>query len=95
VSNPFEDEDGTFHVLVNDEGQHSLWPSFVNVPAGWTIVHKSDSRAACLDFINANWTDMRPISLVKSMNESAARETQADGRSQGATVRTNGAAADT
>ena len=36
-SNPFEDPDGTYLVLVNDEGQHSLWPSFVDVPAGWTI----------------------------------------------------------
>jgi MbtH protein len=67
VTNPFEDEDGIFHVLINDEGQHSLWPSFVDVPAGWTIIHEADSRAACLDFINRNWTDMRPRSLIESM----------------------------
>jgi MbtH protein len=70
VTNPFEDENGTYHVLINDEGQHSLWPSFVDVPAGWTIVHKSDSRAACLEFVNRNWTDMRPTSLIKRMGES-------------------------
>lgn len=69
MTNPFEDENGTFHVLVNEEGQHSLWPTFIDVPAGWTIVHASDARAACLDYINKNWTDMRPNSLIKRMDE--------------------------
>ena len=69
MTNPFEDENGTYHVLVNDEGQHSLWPTFVEVPQGWTIVHKSDTRAACLDFINRNWTDMRPKSLIEKMKQ--------------------------
>jgi MbtH protein len=69
VTNPFEDENGVFHVLINEEGQHSLWPSFIEVPQGWRIIHESDSRAACLDFINKNWTDMRPTSLIKRMNE--------------------------
>lgn len=32
MSNPFEDENGTYLVLVNDEGQHSLWPAFADVP---------------------------------------------------------------
>lgn len=71
MANPFEDEDGVYHVLVNDEGQHSLWPSFIAVPQGWTIVHESDSRAACLAYINENWTDMRPKSLVRKMDEAA------------------------
>lgn len=69
MTNPFEDENGTFHVLVNEEGQHSLWPTFIDVPAGWTIVHASDTRAACLDYVNKNWTDMRPKSLIKRMDE--------------------------
>ena len=69
MTNPFEDENATFHVLVNEEGQHSLWPTFIDVPAGWTIVHASDARAACLDYINKNWTDMRPNSLIKRMDE--------------------------
>ncbi len=67
MTNPFEDEDGIYHALVNDEGQHSLWPTFVNVPDGWTIAHEADTRAACLAFIEENWTDMRPKSLVEAM----------------------------
>ncbi|MFD5204920.1 MbtH family protein, partial [Streptomyces sp. NPDC058375] len=38
MTNPFEDEDGAYLVLVNDEGQHSLWPAFAEVPSGWTVV---------------------------------------------------------
>ncbi|HWM01260.1 MAG TPA: MbtH family protein [Actinophytocola sp.] len=68
MSNPFEDENGTYLVLVNDEGQHSLWPSFAEVPAGWTVAKTEDSRQACLDFVTENWTDMRPKSLVEAMS---------------------------
>lgn len=71
MTNPFEDESGVFHVLVNDEGQHSLWPSFVPVPQGWKIVHESDSRAACLDYINKNWTDLRPKSLIEELKKTS------------------------
>jgi MbtH protein len=67
MTNPFEDENGIYHVLINDEGQYSLWPSLKDVPKGWTIVKKSDSRAACLEYINQNWTDMRPRSLIERM----------------------------
>ncbi len=76
MANPFEDENGAYHVLINEEGQHSLWPCFIDVPNGWTIVHKSDSRAACLEFINKHWTDMRPNSLIESMKELAESERQ-------------------
>jgi MbtH protein len=69
VTNPFEDENASYHVLINDEGQHSLWPSFKEVPQGWTVIHESDSRAACLEYINQHWTDMRPKSLVQRMKQ--------------------------
>jgi MbtH protein len=87
VSNPFEDENGIYHVLVNEEGQHSLWPSFIAIPEGWSIVHKLDSRAACLEFINKNWTDMRPSSLVESMKELANGEQGSERQSEGSAGR--------
>ena len=68
MSNPFEDPDGKYIVLINDEGQYSLWPHFIAVPAGWTVVHQPDTRQTCLDYINEHWTDMRPKSLIKAMN---------------------------
>jgi MbtH protein len=69
MTNPFEDPDGTYLVLVNDEGQHSLWPSFVEVPAGWMVALPESSRGECLDYVNANWTDLRPTSLIRSMDD--------------------------
>ena len=63
MTNPFEDPEGRFHVLVNDEGQHSLWPSFADVPAGWTTAFGPDTRDACVAYVEANWTDLRPLSL--------------------------------
>jgi MbtH protein len=73
MTNPFEDDEGTYRVLVNDEGQHSLWPAFLDVPAGWTVTFGDDTRKACLDHIERTWTDMRPKSLVAFM-ESANRD---------------------
>ncbi|MGW6896704.1 MbtH family protein [Streptomyces sp. NBC_01718] len=67
MSNPFENPEGVYSVLVNDENQHSLWPEFVDVPAGWTAVHGPTSRQECLEYIETNWTDMRPRSLARSM----------------------------
>ena len=69
MTNPFEDENASYYSLLNDEGQYSLWPAFADVPAGWEIVHGADTRRACLDFINREWTDMRPRSLVSQLSE--------------------------
>jgi MbtH protein len=60
--NPFDDEEGVFTVLVNAEEQHSLWPSQLPVPAGWRVAHGEDTRQGCLDYIEASWTDLRPLS---------------------------------
>jgi MbtH protein len=65
--NPFDDPDGTFLVLVNDEGQHSLWPAFAEVPAGWAVVLDRSDRESCLAYVNEHWTDLRPRSLIESM----------------------------
>jgi uncharacterized protein YbdZ (MbtH family) len=70
MTNPFDNEDGTFVVVVNDEGQHSLWPDFADVPDGWRAVHGPDSRAACLEYVESNWTDMRPLSLIRDTEQS-------------------------
>lgn len=70
VTNPFEDPDAQYLVLVNDEGQHSLWPVFVDVPDGWRKVFGEAGRQECLDHIEKNWTDMRPKSLIEAMANS-------------------------
>jgi MbtH protein len=67
MTNPFENPDGRYFVLVNEEGQHSLWPTFVEVPEGWEIALPESSRQECLDYIEKNWVDMRPKSLILHM----------------------------
>ncbi|MFD2474608.1 MbtH family protein [Amycolatopsis silviterrae] len=69
MTNPFDDENGRFLVLVNEENQHSLWPVFAEVPSGWTVAKTEASRQECLDYVERNWTDLRPKSLVESMAE--------------------------
>jgi MbtH protein len=75
MSNPFEDPDGGYQVLINAEGQHSLWPAALEVPAGWTVVRGADTREACLRYIDEHWTDLRPAGLIRAMDEAAAQET--------------------
>lgn len=79
ATNPFEDEDGRYYVLINDEGQHSLWPTFVDVPEGWEVIYGEDGRKECLEFIEKNWTDMRPKSLIREMEADARREANGEG----------------
>ena len=66
-TNPFDDDTATFLVLVNDEEQHSLWPSFADVPAGWRTVLAESSRADCLAYIEQHWRDIRPRSLREAV----------------------------
>jgi MbtH protein len=60
MSNPFDDQGGDFVVLVNHQGQHSLWPAAAVIPAGWSIACEQNGRQACIEYIDKNWTDMRP-----------------------------------
>lgn len=70
MTNPFDDNEATFLVLINEEEQYSLWPSFAQIPDGWATSFGPNGRQACLDFVDQNWTDMRPLSLRKAMAES-------------------------
>ncbi len=71
MTNPFEDEHGEYLVLVNNEGQYSLWPSFREIPKGWTVVGSRGGRQECLELIESVWNDMRPTSLVESVDQTA------------------------
>jgi MbtH protein len=77
VTNPFDDENGRFHVLVNDEEQYSLWPTFADVPTGWEVRLSDAGHADALAYVEANWTDMRPKSLVEAMAADVAPSPEA------------------
>ncbi len=58
-----DDDEMDWTVLINDEEQHSLWPATNPVPAGWRAVTPPGPRDAALSYVDAHWTDMRPLSL--------------------------------
>jgi len=53
-----------FKILVNNENQHSLWPALKATPAGWIEVGFTGSKQECTKYVDDNWKDMRPKSLV-------------------------------
>lgn len=67
-----EREDTTvYNVVMNHEEQYSIWPADKEMPLGWKAVGKSGPKQECLDYIKEAWTDMRPLSLRKKMEEQA------------------------
>lgn len=58
--NPFDRADGSFLVLVNDLGQHSLWPDFAAVPAGWNQVFGPGDLQAANTYVEEHWADITP-----------------------------------
>lgn len=61
-------------VVVNDEEQYSIWPSDRELPPGWRVVGYRGAKDACLDHIAEIWVDMRPLSLRRAMERTAADE---------------------
>ncbi|MDB5814211.1 MAG: MbtH domain protein [Rhodocyclales bacterium] len=63
------DDKESYWVVINDEGQYSIWPSDSAIPAGWKSVGKNGMKTECLTYIKQVWTDMRPLSLIEKMRE--------------------------
>lgn len=68
----FEDDDDTtiYRVVVNHEEQYSIWPSYKSNPLGWADTGKQGNKAACLEWVEGVWVDMRPLSLRRRMDGS-------------------------
>jgi uncharacterized protein YbdZ (MbtH family) len=60
-----------FIVLINAEGQHSLWPAAKAIPGGWSLAHPAAGKAECLAYVETHWTDLRPASLRQAMARDA------------------------
>lgn len=63
IDNP----DTQFDVVVNAEGQYSIWPTYHTLPAGWEAAGVRGDRQACLEHISEVWTDLRPRRLREAM----------------------------
>jgi MbtH protein len=65
-----DQEDATvYNVVVNHEEQYSIWPAYRENASGWKNAGKSGTKEECLAYIKEVWTDMRPLSLRKRMQE--------------------------
>ena len=51
MTNPFENDNYTYKVLINEEGQYSLWPVFLDVPIGWNVVHEEASSTIAYNML--------------------------------------------
>jgi len=60
-----------YKVVVNHEGQYSIWPAERENPAGWKDGGRSGSKAECLAYVKEVWTDMRPLTLRTNMDKQA------------------------
>lgn len=60
-------------VVLNHEEQYSIWPAGRDLPAGWRGEGTEGTRAECLEHIDAIWTDMRPLSLRKRMDQGGVK----------------------
>ena len=70
--NDSDREDTTIYkVVVNHEEQYSIWPEYKENPPGWRDGGKVGPKDECLAYIKEVWTDMRPLSLRKRMEELA------------------------
>jgi MbtH protein len=61
-----------YKVVVNHEGQYSIWFANRESPLGWKEAGKTGTKEECLEYIAEVWTDMRPLSLVRRMSGDSA-----------------------
>ena len=63
------DDKTVYKVVINHEEQYSIWPAEREVPLGWKPVGFKGSKKECLAYIEEVWTDMRPLSLRKTVED--------------------------
>jgi MbtH protein len=56
-----------FQVLIDFEERYTIWPANRQPPMEWRSEGKVGTKQECLDYIDAVWTDRRPLSLRKAM----------------------------
>jgi len=76
IYDPDREDTTIYRVVVNHEEQYSIWPEYKEIPLGWNDVGKAGLKPECLAYIKEVWTDMRPLSLRKQMEEAARRKAE-------------------
>ncbi len=57
--NPFDEPKNQFIVLINHNGQYSLWPEFRQIPSGWKNIFGPTTKNDCIQYVESNWQDIR------------------------------------
>ena len=70
MSSDEEEDRRIYRVVMNHEEQYSIWPADREIAFGWNDAGKQGTKEECLNYIKEVWTDMRPLSLRKKMDES-------------------------
>jgi len=63
------EETRIYKVVVNHEEQYSIWPVERENPLGWRDAGYTGPKTECLAYIEHIWTDMRPLSLRRGMED--------------------------
>lgn len=74
-----EEDQNMYRVVVNHEEQYSIWPADRELPLGWIAEGKQGTKNECLAYIEEVWTDMRPVSLRKAMEEMERKASEGGG----------------
>ncbi|MBV9990410.1 MAG: MbtH family NRPS accessory protein [Alphaproteobacteria bacterium] len=73
------DNDDEYLVILDAEEMYSVWPAHSNIPLGWRAEGKAGTKQDCLAYISEVWTDMRPLSQRKTMEEARRKYLQEQG----------------
>ena len=68
------DDHITYKVVLNHEEQYSIWPADRENAPGWRDAGQAGTKAECLAYIERVWTDMRPLSLRRHMEQAERGE---------------------
>ena len=77
---PDEEDTTTYKVVINHEEQYSIWPADRENALGWNDAGKEGPKQEWLDYIEEVWTDMRPLSLRKKMEEDEKRRAEEEAK---------------
>ncbi|EKY3222349.1 MbtH family NRPS accessory protein [Cronobacter dublinensis] len=68
-SNPFDNPQGRFWLLENDQQQVSLWPQACALPPGWRVVAPPQSAHACEELLAPYGAALQPGYFARAIDK--------------------------
>lgn len=73
-SNPFDNPQGRFFILINAQQQFSLWPEPCSLPAGWQVVSGPDEPSVCQQWLEQRWQTLKPDNFIAVSDKADGQE---------------------